>query len=80
MKRNAPAKTEYKKENTGELLSKLFILLAVLILLVWTYDYYAEPLYHITGGQIAAPDTEHVADNPAEIFIDSILEAAGVEE
>lgn len=70
---------EPKKENTGELLCKLFLLLAVLILLVWTYDYYAEPLDYITNGQIAAPDTEHVADNPAEIFIDSVLEA-GVEE
>ncbi len=62
-----------EKENTGEMLGKLFILLAVLILLVWTYDYYAEPLESVTGGQIEAPDTEHVADNPAEIFIDSIL-------
>ena len=69
-----------EKENTGELLGKLFIMLAVLILLVWTYDYYAKPLESVTGGQIAAPDTEHVADNPAEIFIDSILEAAGVDE
>ena len=67
---------EKKKENTGELLGKLFLLLAVLILLAWTYDYYAEPLDWITNGQIAAPDAEHVTDNPAEYVIDSVLDAA----
>lgn len=70
-------KKEESKEDTSELLSRLFLILAVLILLVWTYDYYAEPLDRFTNGQIAAPETiEHVTDNPAEYVIDSVLGAA----
>lgn len=69
-------KKEESKEDTSELLSRLFLILVVLILLVWTYDYYAEPLDRFTNGQIAAPDAEHVTDNPAEYVIDSVLDAA----
>lgn len=59
-------------KDDGGLICKLLVVLFVLVLLSWIADYWIPQTDKLMGTET---EIEHVADNPAEELIDTMIEA-----